>query len=81
MNAWPTILLPVAARADKGLESTSTATTATAATTGACMAMHDASSAIASKIEPFSGGATPPAESFLGFVVHIIEEDGDDETV
>lgn len=38
-------------------------------------------SAIARKIETFSGGATPPVESFLGFVVHIIGEDGDDETV
>lgn len=38
-----------------------------------------ASIAISCKVGPFSGDATPPAESFPGFVVHIVGKfDGDD---
>lgn len=71
----------MAARDDKCLESISS-TTKMVAATGACMAciaMHNASIAISCRVGPFSGDATPPAESFLGFVVHIVGKfDSDD---
>lgn len=43
-----------------------------------CMAVHNASIAISCKVGPFSGDATPPAESFLGFFLRNVWKDGDD---
>lgn len=71
----------MAARDDKGLDMASTTATTAAAATGACMhcmAVRNASITISRKFGPFSGDATPPAGSFLGFVVHIVWKDGDD---